>query len=309
MATATVLVADDDSDVVTFVELTLGAEGFHVVRAADGPEALRVAEAEHPDIIVLDVMMPGLSGNDVCRRLRADPRNGSVGIIMLTARQLPADRVTGLVAGADDYITKPFDPGELVARIRTALRRASEMSSLSPLTRLPGNVQIETEIVRRMSAGEPVSLLHVDIDRFKAFNDHYGFLRGDDAIRYAAETICTACGPHQGTFVGHIGGDDFVVVTDPSLVEEISGAIIERFDAGVTALYDAEDAVRRSIEVEDRAGRRRRFPLITISIGVADAPAGTVADHRALIQVATEMKSLAKKHRGSAVARNRRRIR
>src|SRR6266545_1340055 len=125
-----VLIADDDRDIVRFVEVNLRLEGFQVVTAHDGEDALGKAFDLQPNLILLDVMMPRMDGYEVCTRLRADGRTAHIPVL-------------GLTAGADDYIIKPFDPMELVARVKTTLRRASEMRALSPLTGLPGNHRIE----------------------------------------------------------------------------------------------------------------------------------------------------------------------
>src|SRR5919106_3778308 len=145
-----VLVADDDEDIVRFVEVNLRLEGFEVITASDGEQALEMATESLPDLILLDVMMPRLDGFEVCQRLRHDGRTKHISVIMLTAKSLSADKVVGLTAGADDYIIKPFDPIELVARVRSRLRRNAEMRAVSPLTGLPGNHRIEEELADRV---------------------------------------------------------------------------------------------------------------------------------------------------------------
>ncbi|HEY0869240.1 MAG TPA: response regulator, partial [Acidothermaceae bacterium] len=149
-ARGTILVVDDDADIVRFVEMNLRLEGYRVLVARDGVEALEMVTAEVPDLVLLDVMMPGFDGVEVTRRLRADSRTSTLPIIMLTAKTLSADRVLGLTTGADDYIIKPFDTLELVARVRSTLRRNAEARAVSPLTSLPGNVRIEDEIAGRV---------------------------------------------------------------------------------------------------------------------------------------------------------------
>ncbi|MGH2757094.1 MAG: response regulator, partial [Actinomycetota bacterium] len=155
-----ILVADDDEDIVRFVEVNLRLEGFEVATAPDGEAALRSAYDMLPDLMLLDVMMPKIDGFEVCQRLRSDPRTKNMSVIMLTAKSLSADKVVGLTAGADDYMIKPFDPVELIARVKSALRRSREMRAINPLTQLPGNVQIQEEVATSVTAGDPFALMY-----------------------------------------------------------------------------------------------------------------------------------------------------
>jgi PleD family two-component response regulator len=303
-----VLIADDDRDIVRFVEVNLRLEGFEVLTAHDGEDALAKALDVQPNLILLDVMMPRMDGYEVCTKLRADGRTAHIPVIMLTAKSLSADKVLGLTAGADDYIIKPFDPMELVARVKTTLRRASEMRSLSPLTGLPGNNRIEQEIQKRMELGTPVAVAYADLDNFKSYNDRYGFLRGDEVISLFATVLRRAAQEVAGAegFVGHIGGDDFVVILPPDAAEEFAQRVISGFDGRVPSLYDPEDAVTGTIEIEDRQGLLRRFPIVSVSLGIASNAQREFRDHRGLVATATELKTVAKKDRGSSFALDRR---
>ena len=211
------LVVDDDPFIARLLEIELKAAGYDVRVASDGEQALTAAQERPPQLVLADVMMPNMDGFELTRRLRQDPRTATVSVIMLTARGLSADKLEGFAIGADDYIVKPFDTPELLARIRGVLNRASDTRSLSPMTGLAGNIAIEDEIEGRVAAGDPFAVLYVDLDRFKSYNDRYGFLRGDEAIRETARVIGEAAAQIVGaeTFVGHAGGDDFVVVVPP----------------------------------------------------------------------------------------------
>jgi diguanylate cyclase (GGDEF)-like protein len=303
-----VLIADDDRDIVRFVEVNLRLEGFEVITAHDGQDALAKALAGQPDLILLDVMMPRMDGYEVCKKLRADGRSAHVPVIMLTARSLSADKVLGLTAGADDYIIKPFDPMELIARVKTTLRRAGEMRALSPLTGLPGNHRIEAEIRRRMAQEAPIAVAYADLDNFKSYNDRYGFLRGDEVISMAAQVVRRATHDAAGPagFVGHIGGDDFVAVLSPEAAEDFAQRVMAGFDDRIPDLYDPEDAEAGVIVVEDRQGLLRHFPLVSVSMGIACNARRRVTDHRELVATATELKAVAKRKPGSAYAIDRR---
>lgn len=304
-----VLVVDDDVDIARYVELNLSLEGFRVHVAHDGHDAVRQAQTVRPDAILLDVMMPGLDGYEVCRRLRSNARTSHCAIIMLTAKALSADTVLGLTAGADDYIAKPFDPPELVARVRAALRRARQLRDVSPLTGLPGNSEITRQVERLVAEHRPFALLHADLDRFKAYNDRYGFLRGDAAIRATADVLSDVVEgqSHETSFLGHVGGDDFVILAGPSAAEEVAREVIAGFDAMAPSLYDPEDAERGWIEIEDRRNNHHTVGIMTISIGIV------TTEHRPLLAVAeasaiaTEMKVLAKDSPGSAYRIDQRR--
>jgi diguanylate cyclase (GGDEF)-like protein len=303
-----VLVVDDDPDIARFVEVNLRTYGYEVYVASDGLEALDKAHDLRPELILLDVMMPNLDGFEVAQRLRSDPRTRNVSIIMLTAKAMSADKVLGLTAGADDYIIKPFDPIELVARVKGVLRRAREMKSMSPLTGLPGNLRIQDEIHRRVQAEAPFALLYADLDNFKAYNDHYGFLRGDNAIQLTARVLQDVVTDMVGedAFVGHVGGDDFTAICPPDVAEGLCEAIVERFDREVATLYDPADYQQGYVEVVNRKGESQRFPILSISIGVATTARRKFTHREEAVAVATELKEYAKRSEGSSWAIDRR---
>jgi diguanylate cyclase (GGDEF)-like protein len=305
--TGRVLVADDDRDIARFVELNLALEGFDVTVVHDGAAALAAVAADPPDLVLLDVMMPELDGVEVLRRLRAQPGTAVLPVVLLTAKSLSSDKVVGLTAGADDYIVKPFDTLELVARVRTTLRRTAEARAVSPLTGLPGNLRIDAEIAARSATGSPYAVCHVDVDEFKSFNDAYGFLRGDDLLRVLSRCLldAAAAAGEPPVFVGHVGGDDFVAVCTPAQAEAFGARVTAAFDAAVPGHYDTVDAERAGLELPDRRGQVRHHPLVSVSIGVAWRVGGD-RDPRSVVAAASEMKSVAKRQPGSAVAVDRR---
>jgi diguanylate cyclase (GGDEF)-like protein len=277
--------------------------------AADGETAVAMAPDFLPDLVLLDVAMPAMDGVEVVRRLRKHPKTTNASVIMVTARTQSKDKVVGLTAGADDYVVKPFEPDELIARIETALRRTGQMRDASPLTGLPGNLRVIEAIDEAIASGRGFAVLYADLDHFKAYNDRAGPERADDLIREAADVIQGSVDRHADTtsaFVGHIGGDDFIAVTEPEVAERTAASIVRDFEARVGAYYDADDLERGSVEIEDRTGNRREVPLVSISVGVATTLT-RVFSHRAdVIDVATEMKRFAKKRRGSSYAIDRR---
>jgi len=302
------LVVDDDPFIARLLEIELRAAGYDVRVASDGALALAAAQERCPDLVLADVMMPNMDGFELTRRLRQDPRTAAVSIIMLTARGLSADKLEGFAIGADDYIVKPFDTPELLARIRGVLRRSRDMRAQSPLTGLPGNIRIEEEIDRQVDEGTPFALLYADLDHFKAFNDHYGFMRGDQALQATAAMIEEVARDVTSgvSFVGHVGGDDFVIVVTPETAAVVAQAIVERFDRDAASYYDPEDRDRGYIEVTNRRGELQRFPMLTISIGVASTERRGFQHYAEAVAVATEMKQFTKGSPGSSWAMDRR---
>ena len=306
-----VLVVDDDRNLRKIISTNLELAGFHVETAADGPEALGKIEEAQPDVVLLDLMMPHMDGYEVARRIRAHPNPGvsNVPIIILTAKSETEDKLRGFEAGADDYITKPFGPQELLARVRAQIRRVEADSSLSPLTRLPGNLAIEAELRRRLDAHEPFSVLYLDLDHFKAFNDVYGFTHGDEAIQLLARITVDSV-HRRGTpsdFVGHIGGDDFIVATQPDRGEEIAQAIVTEFDEKIRDLYSAKDLRTGYIETRDRRGTLNRFPIMTLSIAVVANDQGQLTNYAQVGEAAAELKRFAKSISGSVFVKDKRR--
>jgi DNA-binding response OmpR family regulator len=303
-----ILVIDDDPDMVAFVRKSLELEGYRVDSAGDGEAGIEIALADPPDIVLLDVMMPGTDGFEVVRRLQSRPATASTPIILMTGKVNVRDLVEGLEAGADDYVTKPFDIQELVARVRTVLRRSKAMRDLSPLTGLPGNFRIGEELERRVASSSPVAVIHTDLDNFKAFNDHYGFMRGDNVIKFTANTLIEAAMEvdDASAFVGHVGGDDFIAVMNPEVAETYCKVVIDRFDDGILDFYDPQDALRGYVEVIDRRGERHAFPIVSISLGVATNMRRSFSTEWEASAVASEMKEHAKGEAGSSFRVDRR---
>lgn len=301
---ARVLVVEDDEATRGALRALLGDAGYDCDEASDGERAVAAMREERFDLVVLDLGLPGMSGTDVHRHLRQDPRTRFLPIVFLTAHSDREVKLAELEAGAEDFITKPYDAEELLARVGAAVRRWSGMRAVNPLSGLPGNPTITEEIESRLAREENFTLLYVDIDRFKEFNDHYGFTRGDRVITMLAEILIDVAGDQR--FVGHIGGDDFVVLTRNDDAEALAAGITRRFDDAIRALYDPVDRTRGWIEAHDRRGRLRHTPFATISIGIVNVPPGRFDGATAAARAAAEVKEVAKRKSGSAWAVDRR---
>ncbi|HEX3033094.1 MAG TPA: response regulator [Bacillota bacterium] len=304
------LIIDDDKFIVRIVKDRLAKEGFQVTSAEDSISGLNSVYEHTPEIILLDVELPGgKNGTEICRLLRNDTRTSHVPIIMLTSRRETDDIVTGLEAGADDYMTKPFDPAELVARVKTHLRRAKQEKSFNPLTGLPGNLLIEQLIKDKVKDTEtPFAVLYLDLDNFKAYNDVYGFLRGDEVLKLLAhifEQVTKEMG-NRDDFVGHIGGDDFIILTTPDKVDTLCEQYITRFDSTIPLFYSSEDRKKGYITTVDRQGAEVDFPIMTLSIAVISSDIRTLTSHWQVAEIASELKKYVKSLSGSNYVKDRR---
>ena len=302
-----VLVVDDERDVRDVVSAALEDAGFDCLVASDGAEALDLAHATVPDAVILDVRMPQLTGEEVHRALRRDAATRYVPVIFLSAQRDTKSKARLILEGADDYVTKPFDTDELVARVTSAIRRTASLRALNPLSGLPGNLAITTELARRLALGVPSACLYVDLDHFKEFNDHYGFARGDEMIVLLARLLGSSVDTSSGSaFVGHVGGDDFVLVVPEGDAEDIARLIVRSFDAKVPWVYDNEDRERGFIVRTDRRGVEIDLPFVTVSIGIVPVTATRFADAVAVSRAAAEVKEIAKRRDGSSWAVDRR---
>jgi diguanylate cyclase (GGDEF)-like protein len=308
---ALILVVDDEPSVCRLVRRVLAGQSYEFLDAADGTRGLELALSRKPDMILLDVNMPGLDGNTLTRMLRADARTAMTPVILLTGDGRPERKVLGFDAGADDYVTKPFEASELTARIAGVLRRNARALSANPLTSLPGAPAIELEVSRRLHEAEPFAFLYADIDRFKAFNDAYGYARGDGALKAFADLLkelVRSCDSAR-SFLGHIGGDDFVSVVPLERGEALAREIATRFDLLVPSLYSPEDRDKGVLAVGDRVRGLRRVPLMSVSIAVVTNERPGLAHYGQVVGIAAEIKRHLKSEggrRGSAYLTDRR---
>ena len=303
-----IVVGDGDPEVRRMVQRVTEQAGFACTVALTGDEAVEIALESAPDLIVLGLDMASSSGSDVLRTLRSDAATRTIPIIVIT--ETPPPSATHLLSLADDYILKPMSAEELVARLHVVLRRARVTADINPLSGLPGNASLLTEVARRLETGSRFAYLYIDIDNFGAYNDAYGFAAGDGVIAATAAVIDDAVeriAPARA-FIGHIGGDDFVVLGDPEAAEPLARAIVRGFDARLPSLYRSADLDRGCVQVRDRRGALRTHPLMSLSIGVVRTDSREFSSPVAVGDVANEMKDVARsRHEGSTWAVDRRR--
>jgi len=303
-----ILVVEDDISLRTILKMQLERAGYTVRAAEDGERALQAVAEEVPDLVLLDVMMPGMNGYEVCEALKSDVSTANIPVIMLTARSEQEDRIRGLSGGANDYLTKPYEVEELLVRVRNILQWSQLQRAANPLTGLPGNIAIEKELRSRLNRRAAFAFMYLDLDNFKSFNDHYSFRKGDEAIKLTASIILSVVSLEGsgGDFIGHVGGDDFILIVDADHAQAVAQEIIREFDQKAPKLYTPEDRERGYIETHDRAGQTTRFPLMSLTIAGVTVRGGEVAHIGEISQRAAELKSLGKRSMGSIVVWERR---
>ena len=309
MAGKKVLVVDDDPNVGLLISAVLKKYNYAVTTLYGGSEVLAFLKDNTPDLILLDLRMPGIDGYALCKRIREAPATRDIPVIILSGVSEVDARVTTIELGADDYITKPFDVRELRARINRILKRKSEDTSLNPLTKLPGSPAIEEEVLRRLQGKEPFAFCYVDADNFKAYNDVYGYAKGDEVIKTIASLLLGKAKETSGEdyFVGHVGGDDFVLITSSEKAEPAAKAITEEFDRLILDFYTPEDRARGFITTLDRSNNTRQFPLMSLTVAIV-APR-TQQHYAKIVESAAELKRYGKDlsaRRGSIYVKDRR---
>jgi len=304
-----ILIIDDTDFMVKLISDILQEAGYEVIVASEGVEGLLKVRSEKPDLVILDIVMPGMDGFEVCRILRDDESNNLMPIIMLTAQDDEDNKLTGLELGADDYIVKPFNPRELLSRVRNTLKRIDRNRWANPLTGLRGNIEIQAELNSRIARNELFAVMYIDLDNFKAYNDVYGFESGDRAIKLTADILqdnVKLFGSSKD-FIGHIGGDDFIIITEVDLADKIADNIIADFDAKIVELYTQQDVKKGYITTVDRLGHVIHFPIISISIAIVTNEFRKITSAAQISEIAAEVKKKAKSIEGSVKVKDLRR--
>jgi diguanylate cyclase (GGDEF)-like protein len=302
-----ILTVDDDPDILDVLELTL-SDHYEVFQARDGKSGLEMIQKKAPDLIICDYMMPAMNGRELCKAVKKDLLWRHIPIIMLTGKGEVHDRISGIEAGADDYIVKPFDPDELLARIKSILKRTVATLDANPLSHLPGNTSIAEEFQRCIDSGAIFAVAYADLDKFKAYNDKYGFEKGDEVIRELARILIKVVRGKGGpnAFIGHIGGDDMIFIVDNDIMDETCREVIREFDAKVPSFYPPEDRTAGYIISNDRQGKEQRFSLISISIGVVSNAAQKISHMAQISEIGAELKKYAKGLEKSNFVRDKR---
>ena len=300
------IIDDDETSVLVFRELFKNDTEYKFISVKS--EQIDVALKNIPTIIIINEDAIDVDTVELCKKIRNDDDNSITPVIVVSSNTDKEHRIEILKESVEYYIKKPVNAQYLYYTIKNLGRLLSINRRISPLTGLPGNVQIHAELKKRISNREKFSVLYLDLDNFKAYNDVYGFLKGDEIIKYTADTIvrCVHNCIHEGAFVGHIGGDDFIAIVPILNCDEICKNIIASFDAHVTKFFTEEDVEKGYIEVANRKGIIEQFPLTSISIGVVEADVGRFANMLEIGEVGAQVKHNAKSVMGSSYFIDRR---
>lgn len=272
---------------------------YQVVTFNNMPSALDYIYNSVPNLIVMNIADDDPVGISVLNDLKSDPMFNQLPVLAV----LPEKYVIGDWARlmVEDYIRRPDLTTDLMARVDLSILRSERIVEINPLTRLPGNISINKEIQERIDSKKEFAFGYADLDFFKPFNDRYGFSRGDEVIKMTGRIILGVIKSQQpqGSFVGHVGGDDFVFIIDMGMVEGAAAEIIKAFDSLITGLYDPADLKQGFIKSFDRSGKASQFPVMGISIGITETRNRAFTHYGEITEIAADMKKFAKRFTGS----------
>lgn len=300
------IIDDDESSLPIFRELFKEDNEFKFIGVKT--EQIDIALKNIPFLIIINEDAIDRDVLEVCEKIRTDEDNKITPIIVVSSNTDRKHRLNVLSKSVEYYIKKPVDTDYLYYTVKNLNRLLSINRRISPLTGLPGNIQIHAELKKRISKGEEFSVLYLDLDNFKAYNDVYGFLKGDQIIEFTAQTI-TKCVHEtflENSFIGHIGGDDFIAIVPSVEVDEICQSIIANFDKNVMKFFTEQDIEKGYIEVANRKGIIEQFALTSISIGVVIVEKGRFSNILEIGDVGAQVKHIAKSTMGSSYAIDRR---
>lgn len=299
------IIDDDESSILIFKELFKNDLDYKFISVKT--EQIDIALKNIPSLIVINEDAIDRDVIELCRKIRKDEDNTITPVIVVSSNGSRSHRMKVLNESVEYFIKKPVDEGYLYYTVKNLNRLLTTNRRISPLTGLPGNVQIHSELKKRLSKEEEFSVLYLDLDNFKAYNDVYGFLKGDKIIQFTASIIEDEVHMNgESGFVGHVGGDDFIAIVPYTEVENLCQRIIARFDKHIKSFFTEEDAQNGYIEIANRKGIIEKFPLTSISIAVVVADKNRFSNILEIGDVAAQVKHAVKTVMGSSYTIDRR---
>lgn len=269
-----ILVADDNRNIIELVKMEFEILDYDVVTAYDGEDALKKIEKENPDLVILDVMMPKMNGFDLCMKLRDNPTYKDLPIVMLTAKGQEKDKFWGRQVGADEYVTKPFEPEVLEQIVHNLLEQKKSGEVPHPVTKLPGYVTVEKEIKLRKAGNEDFTVynLYFEPESFEVYARKYGNIKSDEILKIAGNVIMDIIkrSGDNRTFFGHLGDNTFIMIGNKINIEKFIPTIKEEVNSLIPLKYDDEDRKRGFVFSRTINGEPLRVPLIKFMTAVRE---------------------------------------
>ena len=299
------IIDDDETSIVIFKELFRDDKDYKFISVKT--EQIDIALKNIPSLIVINEDAIDRDVIELCRRIRKDEDNTITPVIVVSSNGSRSHRMKILNESVEYFIKKPVDEGYLYYTVKNLTRLLTTNRRVSPLTGLPGNVQIHSELRKRILNEEEFSVMYLDLDNFKSYNDVYGFLKGDKIIQFTANVIIEEIHANgDNGFIGHVGGDDFIAIVPYTDVEDLCQRIIARFESKIKDFFTEEDAKKGYIEIENRRGIIEKFPLTSISIAVVVADKNRFGNILEIGDAAAQIKHAVKGVMGSSYMIDRR---
>jgi CheY-like chemotaxis protein len=290
-----ILLVDDDTDLAELIKTKLASEGYQVEVAHSGEGAFELAKQVKPDILILDIMLPGVTGYHVCRRIRKDPELYPVGILILTALGEEPEVLHGLEQGADDYLSKPFRMDDLTEKLTSIGDLLESLKKLNAVTGLPGTSAVKREINYRLARGMAIAACYIDIVGFKPYATARGTEAQKQALLFTSKMLSQLTqnmGVYE-SYVAHLGGEHFVVLLNLDDYGRFCNTLMQSFDQGVKTLYSASEAAQGYMTATDKRGREVRHPLMALSIGIAHTQHRRFKSGKRMFEVLAETRQMA----------------
>ena len=299
------IIDDDESSIVIFKELFRDEPEYKFISVKT--EQIDIALKNIPSLIVINEDAIDRDVIELCKKIRKDEDNTITPVIVVSSNNSRTHRLRILNESIEYFIKKPVDEGYLYYTVKNLNRLLTTNRTVSALTGLPGNVQIHSELKKRIAKEEEFSVMYIDLDNFKSYNDVYGFLKGDKIIQFTAEIITNAIRENEaGGFIGHVGGDDFIAIVPYTETEKLCQRIIATFEEKIKEFFTPEDAENGYLEIANRRGIIEKFPLTSISIAVVVVDKNRFSNILEIGDAAAQVKHAVKNVMGSSYMIDRR---
>jgi CheY-like chemotaxis protein len=290
-----ILLVDDDVDLAELIQTKLSAEGHQVFTINTGEGAFEYAKQTKPDICILDIMLPSVTGYQICRRIRKDPELYRSAVLILTALGEEPEILHGLEQGADDYLVKPFKLERLMDKIASLNALLTAVDHRNRVTTLPGTDAIKREINHQLARGNPIAAVYIDVVGFKSYKASRG-PEGENKLLEFMSRLLVKLTRDMGIyecFISHMGGEHFVVLLKLEDHERFTKGLIQMFDHEIGRFYTPEEVERGYLVTADRSGKEVRCKLMKLSIGVAHNQYRQFKSAKKMFEVLAQVRQMA----------------